>query len=230
MRCLSDPKRAPNHDRRPRYCRHGRCQHRRRSVPNGRLALSLTANHESRLIHQGHNGKTERLAQLHETSGFVGSVCRHRAGKELAFIAPHPNNLPVEASKSRYLRAAVPFTHLEKTALVKHRANDLAHLKRHATVPGHNLQQRLLAAINRVITLNNRRQLIHVIRHVGKEALYLLDAGTLVVRAVVHRPVLGVHLPTTQLILGFFLTHSPLDHGRARRNDLCGAFRHDREV
>ena len=155
------------------------------------------------------------------------AVCGHRARKEFAIVTPNPHRLSVEPRKTGYLGTAVALSYFKKTVLIKYSFDDLTHLKRNAPITRHDLEQRLVAAVNRVIAVKDGGELIDVVRHVREKTLYLLDAGTLVVRTVINGAVFGVHLPAAKLVFGLFLTHGALNHSGTCGNDLCGAFRHN---
>jgi len=135
--------------------------------------------------------------------------------------------LTVEASKPGNLRSTITSAHLKEAFPINNRCNDRAHVKSLSAIPGYNFYEVLIATVNRIITVDDRCQLINIVGHIRQKAPDLSDAGRLIFGTVINSSILGVYLPASQLILGFLFTHCSRYYGRPSSQYLRCTFRHD---
>jgi hypothetical protein len=99
-----------------------------------------------------------------------------------------------------------------------------------ASYTRHDLEQRRLRALARIVALDARRGLPDVARQVGQEAADLCQRVALVSRDRVHDAAPLVHRGAAERLLLDAFTERALDQRRSRDHHLRGAARHHGEV
>ena len=146
-------------------------------------------------------------------------------------VADHADDFAVHARERGDHGTAEAGLNLEHRFAIDDKADQLAHVIRLARRTRNDAGQRIFAAIYGISGVHHRRQLPHILRHVGEKTPDLCKAIRLVLGHIVNGAG-GVRrdLCAAQFFLGYFFAEGAFDHRRPCRENLAGAPYHDRPM
>ena len=185
------------------------------------------------------SGIVERVAEVDKARGLVGGVVVEDAAELLGLVGDDSCRAPAEPREAGDDRLGPLTLDVEELAVVDDPLDHLVHVIRLAVGVRQHVEQRLLAAVDRVAARKQRRRGFAVLRHVGEVGLDLRDA--LLVACDLHVADAGlaaVHARAAQFLLGDVLPDrrahemrpgerhraAPLDHRHevGEPGDVCG--------
>ena len=124
-------------------------------------------------------------------------------------------------------RASVGGLYLEQRSFIGDHLQRLAHVVGLALVARHDADEFILGARDGIVTRRDRRQLPHVLRHVGEEFAHHRKTFLFVSRCVVDGAgVIDRYLVPAEFVLGEFLAEAALHHRRPGGKDRCVLHHH----
>ena len=191
------------HDRDLRHGRvRGRVQHLR-AVADDPGLLDLGPDHEARDVHQVDERDPVGVAEVDEPRRLVGGVVVEDPAELPGLVGDDPRRPAAEPRQAGDDRLGPLRLEVEVDAVVDDPADHLVHVVRLAVGLREDVEQLLVAAVDRVLGRHDRRRLLAVLREVAQVLLDPLDALLVVGDLEVADPRLAaVHARAAELLLG----------------------------